>query len=32
MLEDGNGNFYDPNFYTVADDPAVMPAFPSIGR
>ena len=21
MLEDGNGNFYDPNIYTAADDP-----------
>ena len=30
MLEDGNGNWYDPNFYRVADDPAVMPAFPNI--
>ena len=30
MLEDGNGNFYDPNFYRVADDAAVMPAFPNI--
>src|SRR6476620_4226634 len=30
MLEDGNGNWYDPNFYRVSDDPAVMPAFPSI--
>jgi len=31
MLEDGNGNFYDPNFYKVADDPTVMGAFASIG-
>jgi len=30
MLDDGSGNVYDPNFYRVADDPAVMPAFPSI--
>ena len=30
MLEDGSGNFYDPNFYDVADDAAVMPAFPNI--
>ena len=30
MLGDGNGSFYDPNFYVVADDAAVMPAFPSI--
>lgn len=30
MLEDGSGNLYDPNFYVVADDPAVMPAFPAI--
>ena len=30
MLEDGNGNFYDPNFYKVSDDLAVMPAFPNI--
>jgi hypothetical protein len=30
MLEDGNGNLYDPNFYVVANDAAVMPAFPSI--
>jgi PQQ enzyme repeat len=31
MLEDGNGNWYDPNFYVVSDDPAVMPAFSGIG-
>src|SRR6476620_2223112 len=31
MLEDGNGNFYDPNFYKVADDPAVMGAFAAVG-
>src|SRR6476469_11255440 len=30
MLEDGNSNFYDPNFYRVSDDLAVMPAFPNI--
>ncbi len=30
MLEDGSGNWYDPNFYRVADDPAVMSAFPTI--
>ena len=30
MLEDGSGNWYDPNFYRVSDDPGVMPAFPSI--
>ena len=30
MLEDGSGNFYDPNFYKVSDDPAVMAAFPNI--
>jgi hypothetical protein len=30
MLEDGSGNFYDPNFYSTSDDPAVMVAFPSI--
>ncbi len=31
MLEDGSGNWYDPNFYVVSDDPAVMPAFSGIG-
>ncbi len=31
MLEDGSGNWYDPNFYVVADDPGVMPAFSGIG-
>ena len=31
MLEDGSGNFYDPNFYVVSDDAAVMASFPSIG-
>ncbi len=30
MLEDGNGNFYDPNFYSTTADPAVMAAFPGI--
>ncbi len=30
MLEDGSGNFYDPSFYRVADDAAVMSAFPNI--
>jgi hypothetical protein len=30
MLEDGNGSFYDPNFYVVADDGAAMGAFPNI--
>ena len=30
MLEDGSGSFYDPNFYVVTDDAAVMPAFPNI--
>ena len=30
MLEDGSGVFYDPNFYKVADDAAVMAAFPNI--
>jgi hypothetical protein len=29
MLEDGSGNFYDPNFYSTSDVLA-MPAFPSI--
>ena len=31
MLEDGAGNFYDPSFYKVADDPTVMGAF-ALGR
>ena len=31
MLEDGSGNFYDPNFYVVSDDAAAMASFPSIG-
>ena len=30
MLEDGNGNFYDPNFYRTADDAAALGAFPNI--
>src|SRR3954463_12645761 len=30
MLEDGSGNWYDPNFYRVSDDAAVMPAFSNI--
>ena len=30
MLEDGNGKFYDPNFYSTTADPAVMAAFPAI--
>ncbi len=30
MLEDGSDNFYDPNFYKVSDDGAVMSAFPNI--
>ena len=29
MLEDGNGRWYDPNFYSTTADPAVMAAFPS---
>src|SRR3982751_2493212 len=31
MLEDGAGNFYDPSFYKVSDDTAVMGAFASVG-
>jgi len=31
MLEDGSGNWYDPNFYVVSDDPGVTPAFSGIG-
>jgi hypothetical protein len=31
MLEDGNGDWYDPNFYVVADDPGVMLAFSGLG-
>ncbi len=27
MLEDGDGNYYDPNTYQVADDPGVAAAF-----
>src|SRR5918996_3692825 len=30
MLEDGNGNFYDPNVYSSTADPSVMSAFPNI--
>jgi hypothetical protein len=30
MLEDGSGNFYDPNTYSTSADPAVMAAFPAI--
>ena len=30
MLEDGSGSFYDPNYYKVADDLNVLPAFPNI--
>lgn len=30
MLEDGNGNFYDPNTYSSTADPAVMAAFSNI--
>jgi Neisseria PilC beta-propeller domain len=30
MLEDGNGNFYDPNVYSSTADAAVMSAFPNI--
>ncbi len=30
MLEDGNGNFYDPNVYSSTADPLVMNAFPNI--
>jgi hypothetical protein len=30
MLEDGNGSWYDPNFYVVSSDAAVMPAFSNI--
>ena len=30
MLDDGTGNVYDPNFYKVSDDAAVMSAFPNI--
>ena len=30
MLEDGNGNFYDPNTYSSTADPSVMAAFPNI--
>ena len=30
MLDDGQGNFYDPFFYSTTDDSAVMGAFPNI--
>lgn len=30
MLDDGTGNVYDPNFYVVSSDAAVMASFPSI--
>ena len=30
MLEDGSGNWYDPNFYVASSDAAVLPAFPNI--
>jgi hypothetical protein len=30
MLEDGNGNFYDPSFYSATADLAVMAGFPNI--
>ncbi len=30
MLTDGNANFYDPNYYVVANDAAAMNAFPAI--
>ena len=30
MLDDGQGNVYDPFFYSATTDPAVMPAFPNI--
>ena len=30
MLEDGNGNFYDPNTYSTSADPAVMASFSNI--
>jgi hypothetical protein len=30
MLEDGNGNFYDPITYSSTADPLVMAAFPNI--
>ena len=30
MLEDGSGNFYDPNFYSTTSDPPVMGAFSNI--
>src|SRR5687768_1359942 len=30
MLEDGAGNYYDPNTYSSTADPGVMDAFPTI--
>ncbi len=30
MLEDGSGNFHDPNFYVASDDAGALAAFPSI--
>src|SRR5688572_14241690 len=30
MLEDGNGNYHDPNTYSSTADPAVMAAFPNV--
>jgi hypothetical protein len=30
MLDDGNGNIYDPNFYSTTADAPVMAAFPNI--
>ena len=30
MLQDGNGNYYDPGFYSTTADPSVMDAFPLI--
>jgi hypothetical protein len=30
MFQDGNGNFYDPGYFSTTADPGVMFAFPSI--
>ena len=30
MLDDGNGNIYDPFYYSTTADPSVMGAFPNI--
>jgi hypothetical protein len=30
MLDDGNGNIYDPSHYSTTSDPSVMNAFPNI--